>query len=104
MTLTKYERGNTIKTEIDFKSDGVLANPYNSVATVDLIRPDGVYLYSGHSATHDGTGEFHAYISTNSCDPLGIYKIVWKANDDVEGGQGLMPIVQRDTFQLVEVD
>ena len=104
MTLTKYERGNTIKTEIDFKSDGVLANPYNDTATVDVIKPDNTYLYIDLATTHDSIGEFHAYISTNSTDPLGIYQIVWKAQDDVGGAQGLMPIVQRDTFQLVDVD
>jgi len=104
MTLPKYERGNTIKTDIDFKSDDVLEDPYDDIAYVDVIRPDGTYLMTDVSGTRDGEGEYHYYISTNSTDILGIYKIVWKAQHDVGGAQGLMPLRQRDTFQLVDVD
>jgi len=99
-----YERGNTIKSDIDFKSAGVLTNPYADTAKISVIRPDGTYLYSSATANYDGTGEFSYYISTNSSDPLGIYKIVWYAQDDVGGSQGLMPVIQRDVFCLVDVD
>jgi len=102
--LEKYERGNTIKLDADFKLSGALTDPYNNAVTLDVIKPDGTYLYSAATATRDGTGEYHYFISTNSLDPLGIYYAVWKGQHDVGGAQGRMPIKQRDPFELREID
>jgi len=54
--IPRYERGNTIKTDIDFKSNDVLSNPYGDTANVSVIRPDGTYLYSAATANYNGTG------------------------------------------------
>jgi len=103
--MEKYERKTTIKSEIDYKSDGTLTNPSGSVATVSVIKPDGTYLISGESATHSGTGEFYHYFDTSSSDPLGIYIVEWKATSENLGGTyGYKPITQRKYFNVVDTE
>jgi len=104
MTLSKFERGNTIKTEVDFKVGSVLTDPSGSVAWVDIIKSDGTYLVQSSGATRDGTGEYYYYFTPASTDPLGIYVIVWKAYHNLGGDYGTKEIIQRDAVQLVDVD
>lgn len=102
--MEKYERENTIKTSVLFKISGSASDPYNSEVNINVIRPDGSYLLSGQSAIRNDTGSYKYFISSSSNDTLGIYTIVWKAQHDVGGSQGLMPLTQRDYFQLVQCD
>jgi len=102
--MDKYERESTIKAEITFKVSGSNTDPYDNSVNVNVIRPNDTYMYSGATATRLDTGEYRYFISSNTSDMLGIYTIVWKAEHDVGGTQGLMPLVQRDYFQLVMYD
>lgn len=104
MSLTKYERGNTIKITAAFKSDDILTDPSGNKVWFHVIRSDGEYLYSAQQATRTGTGTYQYYISTNASDPLGIYIVHWYAYHTVGGSQPHLPLVQRDVFQLVDTE
>ena len=98
-----YERGNTIKTEVDFKMDGVLTDPSGNTAFVDVIKSDGTYLVKDAVGTRDGTGEYSYYFETTTSDPLGIYIVIWKGMHDLGGSYGYKNIVQRDDIIIRDV-
>jgi len=104
MTLPKYERKNTIKADITFKSNGVNTDPSGNTAFITVYRPDGAQLFSETKASRVDTGVYRYYISTNASDPLGIYIVQWRAYHNVGGTQGYLPIIQRDAFQLVDTE
>ena len=104
MSLTKYERKNSIKCDVTFQTGGVDTDPSGNKVYLSVIRPDNTYLYSSVSATRTDTGDYRYYISTNSSDPLGIYRIEWKGWHDVGGSQGNLPIIQRDAFSIVDTE
>jgi hypothetical protein len=100
MTLSNYERGNCIKTDVDFRFDDTLTDPSGNKAYVDVIKPDGTYLVQDGSATRDSTGEYSYYFETSSTDPLGVYVVVWKGMHNL-GGYGYKNIVQRRAINIV---
>jgi len=102
--MQKFERGNTIKTEIDFKSSNVLTDPSGNTAYVTVIKSDGTTLINSSGATRDSTGEYHYYFHTETTDPLGIYIIQWEGSHDLGGSYGYKPIRQRDIIQIVDTD
>jgi len=102
MTLTKYERGNTIKTEIDWKSSGVLTDTSGNKSFVDVLKPDGTYLVSGGAATRDDTGEYWYVFNTSYTDDLGIYRITWRGHTLIAGGYGYKPVSQKSQIQIVD--
>jgi len=104
MALSKYERGNTIKSDIDFLMNGVLTDPSGNTAFVDVIKSDGTYLVQGQTATRDGVGEYHTFFKAENDDPLGVYVIVWYGSHNIGGSYGYMGLVQRDAIQIVDVD
>lgn len=104
MTLTKYERKNTIKSDVDFKSGGVLTDPSGNNAYIHVIKSDGTYLVSGGSGVRDGAGEYHYYFTTTETDPLGIYIVEWYGNHSLGETFGYKKLVQRDAIQIVDTD
>ena len=104
MSLSKYERGNTIRTDIDFKMSDVLTDPSGNAAFVNIIKSDGTYLVSGATATRDGTGEYHYFFQTEESDPLGVYVIQWWGRHNLGASYGYKKIVQRDAIHIVDVD
>jgi len=104
MSLNKFERGNTIKVEADFKMNGVLTDPSGSKAFIDVIKPDGSYLVSGATTTRDGTGEYHYYFQTDFSDPLGIYIVQWYGYHNLGANYGYKRLVQRDAIQIVSTE
>ena len=101
-TLTKYERGNTIKSDVDFKMNSVLTDPSGSVAKVHVIKADGTYLVSGASASRDSTGEYHYYFRTEDNDPLGIYIIEWYGYHYLGASYGVKKLRQRSQIEIVD--
>jgi hypothetical protein len=97
-----FERGNTIKTEINFKADGTLTDPSGNAAFVTVIKSDGTTLINASGASRDGTGEYHYYFNTSTDDPLGIYVIQWSGYHSLGGSYGYKPIIQRDLIHIVD--
>lgn len=104
MTLDIYERGNTIKSDVDFKMNGVLTDPSGNIAYIHVIKPNGTYLLSGQQATRSGVGEYVYYFQTEWTDPLGIYVIQWYGYHNLGGSYGYKRIVQRDAIQIVDTE
>ena len=104
MALSKYERGNTIKTEIDFKMNNVLTDPSGNTAFVHVIKSDGTYLISSATASRDGTGEYYYYFEPELTDPLGVYIIQWYGYHNLGGSYGYKRLVQRDAIQIVDTE
>jgi len=103
MTLTKYERSNTIKTEVDFKMSGNLTDPSGNNAWIHVIKSDGTYLISGGAGTRTGTGEYKYFFQTDGADPLGVYVVEWYGYHYLGGSYGTKKLVQRDAIQIVDV-
>ena len=104
MSLTKYERNNTIRSDVDFKVSDVLTDPSGNVANVHVIKSDGTYLISGGSGVRDDTGEYHYFFNAGETDPLGVYVIEWYGWHNLGGSFGTKRIVQRDAIQIVDVE
>jgi len=104
MNLTKYERKNTIRSDVDFKVSDVLTDPSGSVAYVHVIKSDGTYLISGGSGVRDSTGEYHFFFATGETDPLGVYVVEWYGWHNLGSSFGTKRIVQRDAIQIVDVE
>jgi hypothetical protein len=97
-----YERGNTIYTEMEFKSDDVLIDPVNNEALVSIIKPDGSYLIEEGEAERESVGKYYYYFNTSSDDLLGLYIIHWYAQHSIGGSFGFKPIVQREVVSIVD--
>jgi len=102
--LQKYERGNTIKSDVDFKMSGNLTDPSGNLAWIHVLKSDGSYLVSGGAGVRDGTGEYHYFFRPLDADPLGIYVIEWYGYHHLGGSFGAMKLVQRDAIQVVDVE
>ena len=102
MSLSKYERGNTIKASVEFKYNGTYTDPL--YPTISVYEPDGTALVDGQTPTKDDTGKYHYYIETSKTSPLGIYVIEWEGWHNLGGTYGSGQLIQRDSFQLVELD
>jgi hypothetical protein len=101
MALSKYERENTIKTDVDYKMSGAYTDPSGNVSYIHVIKPDGTYLVSGGNGIRDSTGQYHYFFKAGETDPLGIYVIEWYAYHNLGGGFGNMKLVQREPIQIV---
>ena len=104
MSLSKFERNNTIKSEIDFKMSDVLTDPSGSKAFVDIIKSDGTYFIQDASGSRDSTGEYHYYFTPASTDPLGVWVIVWHGYHNLGAAYGYKRITQRDAIHIVDVE
>lgn len=102
MAITKYERGNTIKASVEFKSEGVYVDPL--YPKINVYKPDGSKLIDEGEPVKDDVGKYHYFIETSSSDPLGIYIIEWVGWHNLGGIWGSGQMVERDVFELVEVD
>ena len=102
MSLTQYERGNTIKASVEFKYDDIYTDPL--YPKINVYKPDGTKLVDSGDPVKDNTGQYHYYIETSTSDPLGIYIIEWTGWHNLGGVWGSGQIIQRDSFQLVDVD
>ena len=104
MTLTAYERTNTIKVEVDLKSNDVLTDPSGNMAFIDVYKSDGTKLVDTASGQRTGTGEYEYYFTTAATDPLGIYKVVWWGHSYVDGTFNYKRFSQADQIQIVDLD
>ena len=102
MSLTEYERGNTIKASVEFKYSGAYTDPL--YPKINVYNPDGTKLVDDGSPIKDDTGKYHYFIETTPSSQLGIYIIEWTGWHNLGGVWGSGQIIQRDAFQLVEVD
>ena len=100
--VSKFERGNTIKSTVIFKSGSSLADPSGNKAYINVIRPNDTYLVSAQSADRDGVGTYHYYFETNNADPLGLYLIEWYGYNYLGGVYGNKKILDRESIEIVE--
>jgi len=103
MSLSTFERYNTIKTEIDFKMNDILTDPSGSKAFVDILKPDGTYFIHDAVTTRDSTGQYSYYFTPAEDDPLGIWVVVWHGYHNLGGAYGYKKLVQRDPIHIVDI-
>jgi hypothetical protein len=101
MTLSSYERNNTIKVDVDFKSNNVLTNVSGNMAFIDVYKSDATKLVDSTttppaSGQHTGTGEYTYYFTPSATDPLGIYVVQWSGYSYIDATFGWQKISQRD--------
>jgi len=102
MALDKYERGNTIKTYVDFKMSGNLYDPSGNLAWIHVLKSDATYLISGESGIRDSVGEYHYFFESADDDPLGIYIVEWYGYHDLGGSFGAKKLKQRNQIEIVD--
>ena len=74
MSLAKKERGNTFRSYVVWKSGSSYTDPSSNMSYFEVYKPDGTLYYS-ESGLKNSTGIFDYYVSTQTDDSLGIYKI-----------------------------
>jgi len=98
--VSKFERGNSIKSTVTFKSGNTLTDPSGNKAYISVIRPDDTYLVSCQTANRDGIGTYHYYFETSLTDPLGLYLIEWYGYSYLGGNY--KKILDRESIEIVE--
>ena len=78
MTVTKWERENSIKSSVEWKSGSTYVDPSSNMSFIEVYNPYGT-RYIADSGIKDATGKYHYYISTQSDAELGLWKIRWYA-------------------------
>lgn len=102
MAIPRYERGNTIKASVEFISRDTYVDPL--YPKINVYKPDGSKLIDQGDPVRDDVGKYHYFIETSSDDPLGIYIVEWSGWHNLGGVWGSSQIVERDVFELTEVD
>jgi len=103
-SLTTYERGDSFKVSVEWKSGSVYADPQNNASHLNIYRPDGTLLLSNVSGIRLSTGIYYYYPSTNINDLMGIYIIDWNGKFNNGGTFGYLPNYQRECVLIVNVD
>ena len=77
--VTTFERENTFKTQVTWKSGSTNIDPSSNMSFLKVIEPDGTVMFQDVSGVRSATGIYHYYVSTQTSDDLGLYKIQWYA-------------------------
>jgi len=102
MAYPQYERGTTVKVTAQFLSNDQLVDPLYPKITV--YKPDGTKLIDSADPFKEDVGKYYYFVETSSTDPLGLYIVEWSGWCGLGGALGSGQVVQRDVFQLVEVE
>ena len=102
MSISSYEREDSIRLTHTFYSGSVAAYPLSANLTV--YKPDGTILLQDVSGHRTGTtGEFFCYISTNSTADLGIYRSKWSGRINYGNHWGNLSDVDMDQFIITTI-
>ena len=104
MTLDKYERETTFKSQVYYTSGSTPINCSGNMTYLTVYRPDGTTLLGPVSGQHIASGTYIYYVSTQSTDDLGIYICQWKTNFYYGSPWLWSPKVDREAIQLVKVE
>jgi hypothetical protein len=113
MSLSKYERENTIKASVSVKdSDSNYTDPSGNKIFLRVKDSEGNYIIgntsSGATASRVGTGQYDYYFNTDSTNPLGIYILEWYGYHDlgtIDGiYYGFKKFTQRDAVNIVDTE
>ena len=63
MTISQYERGNTIKASVEFKYNGSYTDPL--YPKINVYKPDGTKLIDAGDPVKEETGKYYYYIETS---------------------------------------
>ena len=101
-SLTSYERQDSFKTTVTFKSGSVNIDPSGNLAFIDIRNPDGS-LYISDSGVKISTGNYYYWISTLGTNDLGIYSIDWWGNFWKDSTFGYMPRHEKECVIIEKV-
>ena len=76
MTYSSYEKGSSFKSTVTFTSGSIVKDPSGNRVFIEVYKPDGTLMINS-SGTRVSTGVYFYWISTQSTDDLGIYRIKW---------------------------
>jgi hypothetical protein len=103
MSVTKWERGNSFKTSVEWLSgSSTYIDPSSNISTLYVYKPDNT-LYFSHSGVRDGTGLYHYYVSTTSDDLLGLWRLKWSALFTYEEPFSYLEKTDTEVIEMVEV-
>ena len=104
MSVTRWERSNTWKTTVEWKSGSTYIDPSGNISTLDVYKADGTH-YISHSGVRDCTGIYHYYVSTSNDDPLGLWIVDWNGlfTHEDTGTTNWIPKHDKEVVELVYV-
>lgn len=105
MSLTKYERGTSWKSQVTYTSGTTNINCSGNMAYLTVYKPDGTTLMGSVSGINNVgiSGVYYYYPSTNTTSPLGIYVEEWKAYFDYGSRTGWRIKYDREPVWIVHV-
>lgn len=103
MSIGTYERGTTFQTILTLVSGSSYVNCSGNMAYLSFNDPAGSEIFSDISGTHDSTGIYSYYVSTNSSHNLGLYELQWKFMLDL-GRHGWQWKEDSETVSIVEIE
>ena len=102
-SLTKYERGDSFKVTVEWKSGSAYIDPLNNASHLTIYNPDGTILLNNISGTRLSTGIYYYYPSTSINADLGIYIVEWHGDFSYGGTFGYLPNYQRECVIIEKV-
>lgn len=102
MAMDKWERQSTWKSQVVYKSSNTAIDPSGSIAFIDVYDAEDNLILS-NSGQRTSTGTYIYYVSTQSDDPLGIYRVRWRALFDYSGRWDYSPKYDTEVVQICKV-
>ena len=102
MSLTKYEIGTTFRSTVTWVSGSSYIDASGNMSYFTVYDPNGNIILEA-SGSHDGTGIYTYYYSTQSNADLGIYVLEWKAYFNY-GTWSFSPKYEREAIQITFTD
>jgi len=103
MTLTSYERTDSWTSTVSWYSGSTLIDPSGNIANIEVYQSDGVKYISATGANDGTVGVYFYRISTNSTQPLGIYKIIWNGSFFYDNFFGYMPRTETEAVIITDI-
>jgi len=103
MSVTRFERSNSFKTQVAFYSGSSYVDPSGNMAHLIVYAPDGTEFLSGISGVRVSEGIYKYYIQTTSTDDLGLYIIDWYGNFNYGNPWDYEEKHEKEVIQLVNV-
>ena len=103
MSLQSYERGDTFKVTVEWKSGSTYTDPLNNASHLTIYKPDGTKLLDNVSGSRLATGIYYYYPSTSTTEQLGIYIIEWNGKFTYGNPYGNLPNYQRECVIIDKV-
>lgn len=97
-----YERETTFKSQVTWTSGSTNVDPSGNMSFLEVYDPNDNRIINTSGQKSD-TGVYYYYISTQSSDDLGLYRIRWRALFNYNAPWNFSPSYDTEVVQIVKV-